>query len=353
MALIWMRMEMKPGERRAPISPDDARKLIAAGHDVRVEDDENRAIPTEAYRDVGCRVEMPGSWLMAPQDAWIIAVKEFPEEDAFPLPRRYIHFGHLFKNQSGWRDQLGRFVKGGGALCDLEYLTDEAGGRIAAFGYWAGYAGAALGLRLWAGLADGERPGLGPVAPFTDRADLANYTRAALAGRAPKTLITGALGRCGRGARDLCAAVGVPTTDWDMTETAHGGPFPEILAHDVLVNAVLASPSCPVFVPRESIDDPARRLAAIADVSCDPTSAYNPIPVYDRSTTIYSPAIQVTETPRPLSVMAIDNLPSLLPVEATEDYSAQLLPALMTLDDDRDGVWARAKASFDEAVSRI
>ncbi len=34
----------------------------------------------------------------------------------------------------------------------------------------------------------------------------------------------------------------------------------------------------------------------------------------------------------PLDVMAIDNLPSLLPVESSEDYAGQLLPALLTLD---------------------
>ena len=34
------------------------------------------------------------------------------------------------------------FRAGGGALYDLEYLTDDTGRRLAAFGYWAGYAGA-------------------------------------------------------------------------------------------------------------------------------------------------------------------------------------------------------------------
>ncbi|MEL7463762.1 MAG: saccharopine dehydrogenase [Pseudomonadota bacterium] len=353
MAKIWMRMELKPDERRAPIAPADAAKLIAAGHQVHVEDDANRAIPTTAYRDAGCAIEAPGAWVMAPDDAWIIAVKEMPEGDDFPLPGRYIHFGHLFKGQTGWRDGLRRFADGGGVLYDLEFLTNAEGRRVAAFGYWAGYAGAALGLRLWAGLEDGERPGLSPVAPFAGREDLAAYTRAALAGRTPRALITGALGRCGRGARDLCEAVGVETTDWDMAETGSGGPFPEILQHDVLVNAVLASPACPVFVPSGSPGDPNRRLTAIADVSCDPTSDYNPIPVYNRSTTFSDPANLVTEDPRPLSVMAIDHLPSLLPVEATEDYSEQLLPALMTLDGDADGIWGRAKAAFDEAVGQL
>ena len=44
---------------------------------------------------------------------------------------------------------------------------------------------------------------------------------------------------------------------------------------------------------------------------------------------------------------AIDNLPSLLPVESSEDYAAQLLPTLLTLGQISAGVWGRAKADFD------
>ena len=46
--------------------------------------------------------------------------------------------------------RLRRFRDGGGTLYDLEYLTDENGRRMAAFGYWAGYAGAAVSLKAWA-----------------------------------------------------------------------------------------------------------------------------------------------------------------------------------------------------------
>ena len=44
--------------------------------------------------------------------------------------------------------------------------------------------------------------------------------------------------------------------------------------------------------------------------------------------------------------MAIDNLPSLLPVESSEDYAAQLLPSLAALGDLESGVWGRAMAEF-------
>ncbi|RMD46935.1 MAG: saccharopine dehydrogenase, partial [Alphaproteobacteria bacterium] len=52
-------------------------------------------------------------------------------------------------------------------------------------------------------------------------------------------------------------------------------------------------------------------------------------------------------------VMAIDNLPSLLPREASEDYAAQLLPALAALDRIDEGVWARARAVFDTHLARL
>jgi saccharopine dehydrogenase (NAD+, L-lysine-forming) len=52
-------------------------------------------------------------------------------------------------------------------------------------------------------------------------------------------------------------------------------------------------------------------------------------------------------------VTAIDNLPSLMPVESSEDYAAQLLPSLVTLTSLESGVWGRAKAEFDRHVAAV
>ena len=55
-------------------------------------------------------------------------------------------------------------------------------------------------------------------------------------GKKPQILVIGALGRCGRGALDLCRAVDIPESNllkWDMEETAKGGPFVEIRESDV------------------------------------------------------------------------------------------------------------------------
>jgi saccharopine dehydrogenase (NAD+, L-lysine-forming) len=54
-----------------------------------------------------------------------------------------------------------------------------------------------------------------------------------------------------------------------------------------------------------------------------------------------------------MDVMAIDNLPSMLPVESSEDYAAQLLPSLLTLTDLDSGVWGRAEATYKTHIEGI
>ena len=53
-----------------------------------------------------------------------------------------------------------------------------------------------------------------------------------------------------------------------------------------------------------------------------------------------------------LDVTAIDNLPSMMPTESSEDFAAQLLPHLAKLDRMDSGVWAGAQAWFDRAMDQ-
>ncbi|KIC24164.1 MULTISPECIES: saccharopine dehydrogenase [unclassified Leisingera] len=344
MTHLWVRAEQRPNEDRVGLTPEGAKALQAAGIKVTVEESSVRAIPLQGYIDAGCEIAAENSWPQAPADAIIFGLKELPE-DGTPLPHRHIMFGHAFKGQHSGKALLERFKSGGGTLYDLEYLVDETGRRVAAFGYWAGYAGAAVTLKAWAAQQRGEL--CGPVGVYGGKdallADLGAELDALNMDR-PTAIVIGALGRVGTGAADLCEAMGVAVTKWDMAETASGGPFPEILAHDLFLNCIFARPGTPVFVPREALTAD-RKLTAIGDVACDPDSDYNPVPVYDRATTWEAPALRVAENPM-LDVMAIDNLPSMLPVESSQDYAAQLLPSLLTLTDLDSGVWGRAKATF-------
>ncbi len=343
MTHLWVRAEQRPNEERVGLTPEGAAALVQAGIRVTVEQSSVRAIPIEGYAAAGCEIADENLWPQAPSDAIIFGLKELPE-DGTPLTHRHIMFGHAYKGQPAGRELLRRFRAGGGVLYDLEYLVDEGGRRVAAFGYWAGFAGAAVSLKCWAAQ---QRGGIaGPVAKYPGRAALIADLERELAGMdRPRAIVIGALGRVGTGAADLCAAMGVAVTKWDMAETASGGPFPEVLQHEIFLNCILARPGCPVFVPASAKTD-ARKLTVIGDIACDPTSDFSPIKVYDRATDWDAPALRVHDAP-PLDVTAIDNLPSLLPVESSEDYAAQLLPSLLTLSDLQSGVWGRAKAEYD------
>src|SRR6056297_4364247 len=145
MTHLWVRAEQRSNEERVGLTPEGAAQLIAKGIRVTVEDSHTRAIPIDGYRAAGREIAAEHSWPEAPEDAIIFGLKELPE-DGTPLPHRHIMFGHAFKGQFSGKALLERFRAGGGTLYDLEYLVDEAGRRVAAFGYWAGYAGAAVSL---------------------------------------------------------------------------------------------------------------------------------------------------------------------------------------------------------------
>jgi saccharopine dehydrogenase (NAD+, L-lysine-forming) len=334
-------------ERRTPLTPHDAATLIAQGASVTVERSAQRIFDDAAYERAGCSMVEGGTWAAAPVDTLILGVKELPDQpDA--LAGAYAHFAHLYKGQRGWQGQLARFMRGGGTLFDLEYLTDETGARVAAFGYWAGFAGAAVSLKCWVAQQQGGI--CPPVTPYaTADAMTADLLEELSACTPPSALIIGALGRVGTGAADLLKAMNVNVTSWDMAETAHGGPFPEILDHPLFINCILAGPQTPPFVLPDA-PTAKRALSVIGDIACDPDSAFNPVQVYDATTTWAAPATRVHDTP-PLDVMAIDNLPSMLPLESSEDYAGQLLPTLLDLPKDTNGVWARASDTFMQNIS--
>jgi saccharopine dehydrogenase (NAD+, L-lysine-forming) len=349
MTHLWVRAEQRPNEERVGLTPEGAAALVRAGISVTVEASSVRAIPIDGYRAAGCAIADENLWPRAPADAIIFGLKELPE-DGTPLTHRHIMFGHAYKGQPAGRVLLQRFKAGRGTLYDLEYLVAADGRRVAAFGYWAGYAGAALSLKVWAAQQHGRIAG--PVRKVASKAALLDQLAADLKGLGrPRAIIIGALGRVGTGAADLCTAMGVGVTRWDMAETASGGPFPEILQHEIFLNCILARPGCPVFVPASAKQAP-RALTVIGDIACDPTSDFSPVKVYDRATDWDAPALRVHDAP-PLDVTAIDNLPSLMPVESSEDYAAQLLSSLLALDRPDVGVWARAKAEFDTHVASV
>lgn len=98
------------------------------------------------------------------------------------------------------------------------------------------HSGAALAIKNWA-LQLSQRSQLAPVESFPNEDALITNVKQTFAegqvkaGRIPRVIVIGALGRCGRGAVDMCLKAGIPEGNilkWDLAETAPGGPFKEV-----------------------------------------------------------------------------------------------------------------------------
>lgn len=379
---LYLRCEMKPHEHRAALTPTTAKKLLDSGFDITVERDPQRIFDDEEYSAVGCKLADHNTWEKLDSNIPIIGLKELPCPGP-PLPHTHIQFAHCYKQQGGWVDVLSRFKQGGGKLYDLEFLEDSNGRRVAAFGWHAGFAGAALGLMAMAEQRkDGGKGRLGSQKRFPNEDALMKVVKEQVEtikksnkdGKV-KALVVGALGRCGRGAVDCLEKAGLASEDivkWDIQETsAKAGPYPELLEVDLFVNCIYLNKKIPPFLNRESINAAGkdRRLTCVVDVSCDTTNPNNPLPIYDINTTFTEPTVDVDgllPEALPMTVISIDHLPTLLPREASEAFSTDLLPSLLQLpyvlgskelqasDKDEQGqpiegkgaVWARAEKLF-------
>jgi saccharopine dehydrogenase (NAD+, L-lysine-forming) len=360
---LWLRDEARTTERRAPLLPEGAKELTRAGIDVIVEKSGKRIFADALYEEAGCTLAEAGSWTSAPRDAVILGLKELPETPA-SLVHTHIYFAHAFKAQCGWKQLLTRFERGGGSLLDIEYMTDLHGRRVVAFGYWAGYMGAALALLHWLDKAAGRSTGInGGLTPFESadaldtliderKSEQCNSGNGKSGGRQPKALVIGAGGRSGTGASEILERHGVSVTRWGRTETASIDRA-AILDHDILVNCAFVADLIPPFLAPHHLAGE-HRLSVISDVSCDPFSDFNPLPLYDAPTSWNTPAVPVGNKAAHVDLIAIDNLPSLLPVEASMEFAAMLLPYLKNLPNrSTDPVWRSCDAAYRQAVAAM
>lgn len=307
---------------------------------------------------MGCKIEPPGSWPTAPQNAYILGLKELPKEP-FQINHKHIYFAHAYKKQAGATALLKRFKDGRGIIYDLEYLCDNNKRRVVTFGRWAGFAGAAIGLDIFchqrnSALVQQTDPDKGYPA-ITQSFDLAGLVdlltkKLSLVKTKPKIIVIGAEGRTGQGAMELLRMLNLPATRWDLQETRGGGPFREIVDHNVLINCVFVQKRISPFLTFETLEHPGRCLSVIADVSCEAGNPNNPLPVYDGVTTFKRPVRRIVSGELPLDVMAIDHLPSLLPKESSIDFSRQLLPHLISLlkSEKIPRIWRDTKAYYDQ-----
>jgi alanine dehydrogenase len=347
MGHLWLRNEYKKFERRSPLTPQHAQSLVELGHIVVVEESPLRAFSIEEYKNAGCEIAPSGAWESAPYNAYILGLKNLPEL-FHPLRHKHIYFAHSFKAQLHSKWLLRRFRKGGGILYDLEYLIDNEGKRVAAFGFYAGVVGAAIALMIWAMKKRGIKPPYKIPNLYMSQSKMIQDIRESLNALniKPSILLIGAKGRSGLGAMNLIKQLGLEAEYWGREDTKRNNISQAILNYDILLNCVFVDQNTPCFLTENDLMKNDKRLSVISDISCEPDSKYNPLPFYTETTSFENP----TQSIREVDLISIDNLPSYLPVESSMHFSEQLIPHLQGLLDEKIdySAWSKAKETFCE-----
>ncbi|MFI1568680.1 saccharopine dehydrogenase [Streptomyces sp. NPDC020490] len=126
-----------------------------------------------------------------------------------------------------------------------------------------------------------------------------------------------------------------------------GAALTVLPAHDILISAVFCTGPVKPLLTEPDRDDPAGELPVLSDVTCDATSDCNTLPVHGQVTNHQEPARELRLGERPAQVIAIGNLPSLLPRKAGAAFSAGLGRHSLHFD---SAPWQRAARRFPTAV---
>ncbi len=386
--LIGIRAEDKNRwERRAPLTPDHVRELVAErGLAVRVEPSARRAFPDADY--VEAQAELSSDLSACPV---VFGVKEIPL-DKLAAGRVYVFFSHVIKGQPANMPLLARLLELGCTMIDYERIVDRKGRRLIFFGRHAGYAGMldtlwAFGQRLaaegaftplehvrlahqYSGLDEalahvarlGEHvrhlgfptPRRPIVCGFTGSGNVTQgamevFERLPVADIEPEELLElpedrdrprNVLYRCRferhHRYRRIDGGEFDPAELERHPERFESGLAPYLPHLSLLVHGAYWEPTQPRLVTRDMLrrlfaDEEQPKLRVLGDISCDVGGA---IEATVRATTPGDPAyVYDPESGRDAAgveghgvvVMAVDNLPCELPVEASHHFGDSLL----------------------------
>lgn len=298
----------------------------------------------------------------------LIGVKEVPI-DALISGKTYFFFSHTIKKQSYNQTLLSAILEKNIRLIDYEVLTDDAGQRLIAFGFFAGMVGAYNGI-LGYGLQSGTFA-LQRLENFVDYAE-ASQQFEQLNLPPIKIVLTGT-GRVGMGAAKVLKDMGVQQVDHesflevpevsfpiftqlapkDYVERRDGGIFelasfysnpesykatfePYTQNADLMINGIYWDNRAPAFFSMEQMQSKDFNIKLIADITCD-IAPVSSIPSTLRASTIeapffgYDPASNKEIAPfvGGIDMMTIDNLPSELPRDASNAFGQQFIDNIL------------------------
>lgn len=332
--LLYIRQEHFKNEKRTPLVPNDIQTLIEAGYNIVIQESNYRIYTKKEFSDCSGLFFTEKEWYDSLfQNALILGLKELKDLHYLNC-HRHLYFSHSFKQQIGGKDILKAFSKSNSILYDIEYLVDSAGERVISFGYYAGLVGAIIGLQQY-------NTSLESLKEWNSFEEMVNSV--GIVCRKPKIAVLGAKGRCGSGVR---AILDLFHLSYDCIYKTDSTKY--LTTYDIVYNCIVLDPSyTEIWFNESTIPD---HPLTIVDISCDYTKPNNPIPIYSKATTWSEPVY----TPFPnVNIIAIENLPSLLPRESSIHFSKRLTELLLDFKEDSNQIWQRSLAIFNEKLKEV
>ncbi|MCZ4694112.1 alanine dehydrogenase [Ancylomarina euxinus] len=369
-----LRETKNPPDRRVAITPQQGLNILKSHPNVSIfiQPSDIRCYTNAEYRKAGFFLTED----LRECDI-LIGVKEVTIPTLIPN-KRYLFFSHTAKKQIYNRKLLQEILKRNITLIDYEYLCDDNGKRIVAFGYWAGVVGAYKALRARGMRTDSFD--LPPARSCLNMEEMYSHLKT-ISLKPIKILITGG-GRVAKGAMQTIRELKlkeispedflhktynepvvcridpenyVERIDGSKFNLQHFYDYPEMYRSsfkpftkvtDLFIACHYWDPKSPKFIEPEDYKEDDFNISIIADVSCD---VNGPIPSTLRPSTIASSfygydRFTGEETipfvdKKNVTVMAVDNLPGELPRESSEDFGKALtehiFPALLGDVDDQ------------------
>ncbi len=347
MGILWLRCEERLDEYRTPLTPIDAQKLLTHGHEIVVEQSKSRVFPLEEYTKVGCTPAEENSWVNAPKEAYILGIKNIEQASLFA--HRHIYFSHQLNNQPGARNFLLKYQKAGGTHYDLEYALLSNGQRAFSFSFHAGFAAGIAALLCWYSQKQGKA--LTKLSPdlLSVFLSLIEQNRQAYT-QEPKVFIVGADGLVGKGIKAFLDALGYAYSAISTYETKNNNYLERFLGADIIINCIKPKKTPFVLLTKHDLQQPKVKLCVIVDCTCEPFSKNNPLPIYEKTTSIDAPVQNVSG----VDLIAIDNISTLIPVESSRYFSSKLWMHLESLLADKcDRVWDNALKNFNNKLDEL
>jgi saccharopine dehydrogenase (NAD+, L-lysine forming) len=374
-----------PHDFRVPLTPKQCKEIsrLYPHVTVVVQPSPIRRIADQAYLDEGIRMEEDLSMCDI-----LMGVKEVPV-DMLIANKTYLFFSHTLKKQPHNAYLLRAILDKKIRLIDYETIRDANHKRLIGFGRYAGIVGAYQGFRTF-GLKHGLF-NLKSPSKCADRREMeAEMTKIVLP-PSTKIVVTG-FGRVGNGAEEILKLLPIErvgtqaflTERFDHPVYVHldtheyyerkiDGGFdkrdfysnPEhyfsvlssfVRKSDLYIACHLWASGNPVLLSEDDFRHKEWKCRVVADVSCD---TQGPIACTIRASKISDPifgydpetASEVEwQLPNAVAVMAIDNLPCELPLDASEDFGNELINKVFPhlFGGDSEGIiWKATETTLD------